>query len=661
LGVLVTVLLPSAPAIGQARDVANPGSAPVADAPAVSLPAGVATDWWSAVQKEIRQSEYHITWQEQTALPGAASAYQAPNRAQGLRSYFTAAGPAIVSLTDPDVWRLDLRLAALLGMAGLASASRNAAPAAPPAVPLAAPCQAGSAYQPACDLDHDGDVDITDIQLAASHWGQSGPYVETSWQLTGNPTTVPGTNFLGTTDNQALELRVNGQRALRLEPSATSPNLIGGFAGNTVDAGVYGATIGGGGYTDAGACPPGYPQPCQNRVTNNLGTVGGGTGNIAGQYATVGGGEGNRASGVWATVGGGYGNNASSERTTIGGGYDNDAAGERATIGGGQLNTAAGDRATIGGGYDNDASGDRATIGGGEDNRAAGELSTVGGGWNDRAVAAYATVGGGYGNLASGDGATVAGGYGNVASGLYATVGGGYGNNPAGGLYATMPGGYYNKAEGNFSFAAGAWARALHSGSFVWADATGAALASQADNQFRARASGGVVFNTNAAATTGAYLAAGGGSWATLSDRGLKANFAAVDGRNLLERLAGVPVTTWNYKSQDAAIRHIGPMAQDFYAAFGVGEDDTHITTVDADGVALAAIQGLYEQNKALEAENAQLKAQLGSLADRVTALELSTATRTDLAAWPRSTGLLLLGLSLPAGLIWAARRRRLP
>jgi hypothetical protein len=108
----VTVLLPSAPAIGQARDVANPGSAPVADAPAVSLPAGAATDWWSAVQEEISQSEYHIAWQEQTALPGAAAAYQAPNRAQGLRSYFTAAGPVIVSRTDAEAWRLELRLAA---------------------------------------------------------------------------------------------------------------------------------------------------------------------------------------------------------------------------------------------------------------------------------------------------------------------------------------------------------------------------------------------------------------------------------------------------------------------------------------------------------------------------------------------------------------------
>jgi hypothetical protein len=63
----------------------------------------------------------------------------------------------------------------------------------------------------------------------------------------------------------------------------------------------------------------------------------------------------------------------------------------------------------------------------------------------------------------------------------------------------------------------------------------------------------------------------------------------------ILERLAEIPVSTWNYKTQDKSIRHIGPMAQDFYSAFQVGEDERHITTVDEAGVALAAIQGLYQ------------------------------------------------------------------
>ena len=93
----------------------------------------------------------------------------------------------------------------------------------------------------------------------------------------------------------------------------------------------------------------------------------------------------------------------------------------------------------------------------------------------------------------------------------------------------------------------------------------------------------------------GAVLYPGNSAWSPLSDRALKANVTAVDTGQLLARLAGVPVTTWNYTTQDPAIRHIGPMAQDFYAAFGLGEDERHISTVDADGVALAAIQGLYQ------------------------------------------------------------------
>ena len=95
-----------------------------------------------------------------------------------------------------------------------------------------------------------------------------------------------------------------------------------------------------------------------------------------------------------------------------------------------------------------------------------------------------------------------------------------------------------------------------------------------------------------------------------------------MDGREVLKRLASIPVESWNYKSQDASIRHIGPMAQDFYAAFGLGEDNKHITTVDADGVALAAIQGLYELVKEKEAEIAAQESRICDLEARLAALE---------------------------------------
>ncbi|HUV88600.1 MAG TPA: hypothetical protein VMY80_03025, partial [Anaerolineae bacterium] len=152
-----------------------------------------------------------------------------------------------------------------------------------------------------------------------------GQHASAFWKLTGNSGTTPGTHFLGTADNQALELKVNGARALRLEPHATSPNVIGGYSGNSVTGGVYGATIAGGGES-------GYT----NRVTDDYGTVGGGYNNQAGgNSATVGGGISNNASSDYATVGGGS-NNTAYTYATVGGGYGNYATGDSATVPGGR-------------------------------------------------------------------------------------------------------------------------------------------------------------------------------------------------------------------------------------------------------------------------------------------------------------------------------------
>ena len=84
-------------------------------------------------------------------------------------------------------------------------------------------------------------------------------------------------------------------------------------------------------------------------------------------------------------------------------------------------------------------------------------------------------------------------------------------------------------------------------------------------------------------------------SFANASDRNLKENFAPVNPREVLAKVAGLAVSRWNFKG-DAVTSHVGPMAQDFHAAFGLGTDDRHIATVDADGVALAAIQGLNQK-----------------------------------------------------------------
>lgn len=171
--------------------------------------------------------------------------------------------------------------------------------------------------------------------------------------------------------------------------------------------------------------------------------------------------------------------------------------------------------------------------------------------------------------------------------------------------YAWIPGGRSCEAAGIYSFAAGVRAMALHDGAFVWADSTTdlftTDFVSTAVNQFSVRCRGGARFVTaidsNSDPSSGVELAAGGGSWSSLSDRNAKEDFASIDTERLLERLVAIPISTWKYKTQDASVRHIGPMAQDFYSAFGVGEDDRHITSIDANGVALAAIQALYKRN----------------------------------------------------------------
>ena len=103
------------------------------------------------------------------------------------------------------------------------------------------------------------------------------------------------------------------------------------------------------------------------------------------------------------------------------------------------------------------------------------------------------------------------------------------------------------------------------------------------------------------------------------SDRNSKQGFEAVSKRKILAKVVDLRITEWKYKGEHEEVRHIGPVAQDFHAAFGLGASDKHIGTLDADGVALAAIQGLYEMVKEKDAEIAALRAQMG---DRIAALE---------------------------------------
>jgi hypothetical protein len=97
------------------------------------------------------------------------------------------------------------------------------------------------------------------------------------------------------------------------------------------------------------------------------------------------------------------------------------------------------------------------------------------------------------------------------------------------------------------------------------------------------------------------------------SDRNAKENFSPVNAGEVLDKVAALTITRWNFKA-DAGTRHLGPMAQDFYSSFNVGSDDKHIAVVDEGGVALAAIQGLNQKLEETRAENAELKQRLAVL-----------------------------------------------
>jgi hypothetical protein len=253
-------------------------------------------------------------------------------------------------------------------------------------------------------------------------------------------------------------------------------------------------------------------------------------------------------------------------------------------------------------------------------NRVTDNYGTVSGGLHNTAGnndatrnnAEYATVGGGWDNTAGGFSSTVIGGYNNRALGWSSLIVGGV-NNLANNTYATIVGGFENRASGVHSFVAGELGNATHDGAFVWS--SNFYTYSFGPDTFTARAPGGVRFYTaNSGTTTGVELPAGGGSWATLSDRASKENFTPVNTRAVLESVASLPLTTWNYIAQDDSTRHMGVTAQDFYAAFGLGESETRITTVDADGVAFAAIQGLYQVVQEKDAKIADLEARLARL-----------------------------------------------
>lgn len=479
-----------------------------------------------------------------------------------------------------------------------------------------------------------------------------------AWELGGNAGTVATSNFLGTTDAQAFEIRTANTRSLRIEPSGVlfngapvTSNVIGGSSANNVNLDVRGATISGGG-VPAGNSDPQTQAAGPNRVTDHYGTVGGGEANVAGN------GSGTVQDAMSATVAGGRMNTASGRASAVGGGDQNRATGSSSVIAGGLSNVAAGSSSAISGGFLNEANGPLSAIGSGIFNVTLGDKSVVPGGDNN-----------------------CAGGENSFAGGSSAKV-----------LPAFNPGG-----TGACSGLTG-YNGVAHNGTFVWADRQSTSFQSTGPNQFLVRAQGGSGINTapiaadvelsiaadsdggdfaniflrqrtnnagillsagGAASTdannaglfidhfngaglqgrrvellgngvtiirsnitganSGVTMAAGAGAWSALSDRNVKTAITAIDPAAILDGVLALPISEWSYIAQGEGIRHLGPMAQDFAAAFDLGENDTTISSIDADGVALAAIQGL---NSKLERENAALRARLDALEGLVARLE---------------------------------------
>lgn len=494
------------------------------------------------------------------------------------------------------------------------------------------------------------------------------------WQTGGNAGTVPGTHFLGTTDDQALELKVKNWRGLRLEPTPEDGlrsgivNVVGGSPANWVSPGVFGATIAGGGAT--------YNQGTDstNRVAGNFATVGGGRGNqigAASDGSTIAGGYDNRIgtncynsliaggsdntiqdSTDWSSIASGVNNSigTASDWSAVSGGRENHIGPDSVSsvVSGGQVNEIGKESfsSTIAGGI-----GGQIAVGGGLFTSGS-DHCTIGGGYYNRIGrdCLHNTIAGGYQNDIDDNvhSSTIGGGHDNCVS-LYsdgATIGGG-GLNTNSGYFCTIPGGRGNSVSGSYSLAAGQNAKANHTRSFVWSSRPNPAPSFSGD-RFHIHAAEG--FSVDYAGQrpdgggnqwivlgglsdfpgqtistwTGARLT-DGGVWTDNSDRNAKENFTPVNPRDILERVAALPVEQWNYKTEGPDVRHIGPVAQDFYAAFGTGQDDKHLAALDSAGVALAAIQGLNEKVEVrsaksearlrqLEAENAALKARLQRL-----------------------------------------------
>ncbi len=288
----------------------------------------------------------------------------------------------------------------------------------------------------------------------------SGSSLTDVWHTGGNFGTTAGVNFLGTTDNQPLELHVNGLRALRLEPTTNTSyvsgaiNVIQGSEANFALAGTHGVTIAGGGADLY------FGGNVENLVASDYGTIGGGVNNEI------------QTNAYESTIAGGNANSIQpgAYRSAITGGWGNaiETNASTSVIGGGQFNLVNAPWAVIAGGFFNTNAGGVSFIGAGDFN-------------NIQAGSPYCVIGGGYKNSAAGIGVFVGGGgfdgstfAGNQAYANASTIGGGLGNTiQSGASYATIGGGQNNFVSGISAFiGGGGYDGSLRAGNQVYANAS---------------------------------------------------------------------------------------------------------------------------------------------------------------------------------------------
>ena len=450
-----------------------------------------------------------------------------------------------------------------------------------------------------CALDMNGDntIDSVDTTIIARHLaGFSGNALTNGLALGGGmrntPTSVQsflangcavggainafvqgGNEFaanaeLGVNDAFPLNVRAFGYGGFRIAPNSLYSgrvNIIGGSPSNSIRAGVRGATIAGGG------TPPSTEAPLSgfgpNQALANFSTIGGGLRNQTGTSATtiddgfqtVGGGDSNRAFGAYSTVAGGYGNGARGLFSTAVGGELNYAGGSHSVVMG--RNARVRDSTDVGGG---DTNGDEGTFVF-ADAQGTDFISTGPNQFNIRAAGGVRLH-----NSTSQF-------FGNQGRQMLNLWNAEYGI----GVQANT---LYFRSNSQFSW-------------FIGGE--------HCDDQNCWTPVGGRPGTENMRLTGSQLLV--NGTFVQGSDRAIKENFAKIDAKTILAKVAELPLSLWNYRSDEKKTQHLGPMAQDFKRLFGIGQDDKTIATVDAAGVAFAAIQGLHAKLKEKDTEIAAL------------------------------------------------------